>query len=182
MRLINADMAPHKKEIRDTIRRLPDGEKKWQQVQAQVYGKAMDEAVLFDGVQSFFDFCKNAKISTYIVSHKTQYASGGQEKIDLRRVALKWMEKNKFFENDGLGLSPSRVYFEPTREQKIERIKALGCTHFIDDLEETFLEESFPLGVDRILYSPHKDSSLLRNVKVFKTWLEIEDYFYAKRI
>ena len=33
-----------------------------------------------------------------------------------------------------------------------ERIRALGCTHFIDDLEEVFLEPSFPSDVHKILF------------------------------
>ncbi len=179
MGFVNAGVNPYKKGIRDAIRRLPDGEEKWQQLQAEVYGRSMDKAILIDGVRSFFDFCKSAGVNIFIVSHKTEYAAGSQEEINLHRAALKWMEENKFFDADGLGLSPSKVYFEPTRGQKIERIKSLGCTHFIDDLEETFLEKSFPDNVGRLLYSPHKDS-LSTNVKIFKTWAEIEDYFYAK--
>lgn len=177
---IAPDAPGDKKSIRDRIRQLPDGEMKWRKLQAFVYGEAMGDASLMEGVKNFFELCKKVGIQAYIVSHKTEFAAGSQKRINLRRAALKWMEENKFFDADGLGLSPSKVYFEPTRGEKIERIKRLGCTHFIDDLEETFLEESFPGNVDRILYSPHEDR-LLTNVKIFKTWTEIEDHFSAKR-
>jgi hypothetical protein len=43
------------------------------------------------------------------------------------------------------------VYFEGTRTEKIARIVALGCTHFIDDLEEVFDDPAFPSGVERLL-------------------------------
>ena len=48
----------------------------------------------------------------------------------------------------------SNVYFESTRAEKIERIIALSCTHFIDDLEEVFDDPAFPSNVERLLLSP----------------------------
>ena len=40
-----------------------------------------------------------------------------------------------------LGLTEGDVFFNSTREEKIERIANLRCTDFIDDLEETFLKK-----------------------------------------
>lgn len=175
--LIKPGAEENKKSIRDAIRELPDGELKWQKLQAHVYGAGMKDSVLFDGVKTFFDACREADIRVAIVSHKTQFASIDEGGVDLRATAIGWMRKQRFFDNDGLGLSPERVYFESTRQEKIERIKRLGCTHFIDDLEETFLEDSFPAGVERILYA--QKSSGLKDVKVFGSWKEIYDYFFA---
>jgi len=180
MGFITGSLTWHKKGIRDAIRPLPDGEKKWQQVQAHVYGKAMAEAMLIDGVAKFLHACRRANVPVYIVSHKTQFAAQDTDKIDLRRTALDWMTQKGFFESKGLGFSKDQVFFESTRPKKIERIKQLGCTHFIDDLEETFREESFPRGVNKILYSPHKENFLLRGVKIMKTWAQIEQYFMSE--
>ena len=175
--LIKAGTQKNKKSIRDEIRKLPDGEPRWQRVQAYVYGKGMKDSVLFDGVKAFFDACRDADISVAIVSHKTPYASMDEGGVNLRETAIDWMKAKRFFDRDGLGLLPDAVYFESTRREKIERIKRLGCTHFIDDLEETFQEEAFPAGVERILYA--QESSSLKGVKAFVTWKEIYDYFFA---
>ena len=176
--LIASDMGRNKKNIRDKIRTLSDGESKWQKLQAFVYGKGMKDSMLFEGVKLFFDACRDAAINVSIISHKTKFASMDEEQVNLRDTAINWMKKNRFFDNEGLGLSLDRVYFESTRQEKIERIKQLGCTHFIDDLEETFLEDSFPANVERILYA--NERSQLKGVKAFITWKEIYDYFFAK--
>lgn len=179
--LIPPDAKKSKKHIRDSIRQLPDGEMKWQKLQAIVYGSRMEEARLTNGVQIFFMSCKQHKVSVYIISHKTEYANFDETGINLRVTALTWMKKNRFFEANGLGLSEEAVYFESTRREKIERIKRLGCTHFIDDLEETFLEESFPINIEKILYAPHMQHSSPQTVRVVATWEEISNYFFGTK-
>jgi hypothetical protein len=116
-------------------------------------------------------------VPVYIVSHKTKFAAQDTDKIDLRRAALDWMTQKDFFKLKGLGFSADQVFFESTRQDKVGRVKQLGCTHFIDDLEETFLEESFPRGVNRMLYSPHAKNSLVPDAKIFRTWAAIQQYF-----
>lgn len=176
--LIPSGVERDKKNIRDKIRGLPDGEIKWQKLQAFIYGKGMKGSLLSEGIKPFFDACRDAAIRVSIISHKTQFASLDDERVDLRETAVDWMKRNRFFEKNGLGLSLERVYFESTRQGKIERIKQLGCTHFIDDLEETFLEDSFPANVERILYA--KENSGLKDVKALASWKDIYDYFFTK--
>lgn len=180
MGLIDAGVSRHKKSIRDAIRRMPDGEKEWQEVQAHVYGKAMGEAVLIDGVEEFFRACRQADVPAYIVSHKTEFAARDTARINLRQTALDWMTKKGFFDPKGLGLSVDRVYFESTRGDKVGRIKQLGCTHFIDDLEETFLEDIFPVNVHKMLYAPQRNDSLPKDITVMRNWNGIYDYFFGQ--
>lgn len=179
--LIQPAVKKSKKDIRDTIRQLPNGEVKWQGLQAVLYGPRMREARLIDGVRTFFQLCRRHKVAVYTISHKTEYARSDESGINLRVAALTWMREKGFFEVDGFGLSQQDVYFESTRPEKIERIRQLRCTHFIDDLEETFLEESFPPNVEKILYAPHMQYSALSVVKVFTSWKEISDYFFSKK-
>lgn len=177
--LISSGVIKNKKEIRDAIRKLPDGEIEWQRLQAFVYGRGMENAALMEGVATFFDFCKRLNIPTFIISHKTQFASMDAERIDLRETALEWMKMNKFFSKDGFGLALDNVYFESTRQEKIDCVGALGCTHFIDDLEETFLEASFPSHVEKILFS-HQGSNIdVASMKVVQSWDQINDYFFG---
>ena len=55
-------------------------------------------------------------------------------KYDLHESAIEWLKKHKFFDQTFLNLRREDIYFEETKERKIERIKKLGCTHYIDDL------------------------------------------------
>ncbi len=178
--LINTNVKKYKKDIRDRIRQLPEGENEWQRLQDIGYGPKMEEAKLIDGVFTFFELCQLYKIKVNIVSHKTKYTELDGTKINLRAVALEWMRNKKFFNSEGLGLSQENIYFESTRHEKIERIISLMCTHFIDDLEETFLESFFPQNIEKIIYSPFKQNLNLQGVRVVTSWKEIIDYFFGQ--
>lgn len=178
-RLIDTTVNPGKKQIRDLIRLLPDGEIRWQQLQSVVYGPRIAEAVLIDGVSDFIQRCHAEHCPVYIVSHKTEYANLGELRVNLRQAALHWMEQNCFFVPDGLGLSRSQVLFGATRQEKIDLIKRLGCTHFIDDLKEVFQERDFPSAVTKILYTPQDiDMILLDGVKILGSWQQITEYIF----
>jgi len=176
--LIPLDTEKNKKDIRDKIRQLPDGEIKWQKLQAYIYGKGMKDSQVFEGVERFFKACREREINVSIISHKTEFAPVGEDGVNLRDTAIDWMRQKRFFDHDGFGLQPEWVYFESTRREKIDRIKQLECTHFVDDLEETFLEATFPDHVEKILYS--KGRADLKGVTVCNTWKEIYDYFFEK--
>ena len=174
---------PGKKAIRDSIRQLPHGEESWQELQSLVYGSRIGGAVLIDGVANFIAQCRQEGYPIYIISHKTEFANCGQPRANLREAALRWMYANQFFEESGLGLSPSCVCFGATRQEKIGYIRSLGCTHFIDDLEEVFLEKEFPSGAEKILYAPHKNEHLnIPTVTVFSTWEAITDHLFGTRV
>ncbi len=177
---IDKGVKKNKKDIRNKIRQLPNGETKWQHLQSFVYGKGMERARLIEGVQEFFQKCRRRQIKICIVSHKTEWANKDR-RVNLRKRALRWMRENGFFHRDGLGLTESQVFFESTRQGKVDRIKDLGCTHFIDDLEETFLEESFPKDIKKFLYLPSPDGSTVEGVKIFNTWWDVYEYFFDTR-
>ena len=97
-------------------------------------------------------------------------------RLYLRTAALAWMTKNRFFEPEELGVSKMAVFFESTRREKLERIARLGCTHFIDDMEETFLEPLFPKNTAKILYHPADPLPVCgREVRVVRSWDEVGD-------
>lgn len=168
-----------KRTIRDRIRQLPDGEIEWQKCQALLYGSRIHEAKLIDGVPEFFRLCSRRGVKVYVISHKTEVSRFDTEGINLRQAALGWMTVRRFFEREGLGLNPQDVFFADTRAEKIDRIAALGCTHFIDDLEETFLEPTFPTTTIRILYEPGRDPAPPPRVELMNSWQEISDYFFG---
>ena len=149
--LIARGVAENKSQIREILRGQEDGEKKWMALQGRVYGAHMHRARLIDGVGDFMNRCAKSSIPVCIVSHKTRIGHFDPDKIDLQAAAHKWMEDHSFFNEDGFGLSRSSVFFEPTRADKVARISKLGCSHFVDDLEEVFLEPGFPKTVKRYL-------------------------------
>jgi hypothetical protein len=172
-----AERGLNKTKIRDRIRTLPAGELKWQKLQAEVYGKRMDKAQLIKGVEKFLKACREEGIKTFIVSHKSRYAAQDTEKAhNLQEAALRWMRQQGFFDQDGLGLHQAHVYFEDTRQAKAARITELKCTHFVDDLQEVFLEKTFPRATKRLLLS--SDITVMDGVKVFSSWEEIYNYFF----
>jgi hypothetical protein len=84
------------------------------------------------------------------------------------------MRDNGFFSPDGL--REKDVHFEATAADKIERIRQLACTHFVDDLAETFLAPAFPERVEKLLYAPAEEGACPSPVRVFRSWKEIGDY------
>lgn len=168
-----------KKTLRDLLRQLPNGEIEWQKWQAIMYGPRIGEARLISHVGEFFKLCRMKNVSVYIISHKNENAAQDAEGINLRTAALKWMYDNHFFSMDGLGLNQESIFFCNTRQEKIRKIKQLGCKYFIDDLEETFLEEGFPPTVQGILYSPAVDHSrAVGKLTIATDWKEITQYFF----
>lgn len=177
--LIGPEVSRSKKAVRDAIRKQPEGEIEWQKLQAEIYGPRMPEAQLIDGVVDFFKECHTRSIGFYIVSHKTRFANYDRTETNLRAAALSWLDSQGLFSSDSLGLSRDRVLFESTRQAKIERIRKLRCTHFIDDLEETFLEKAFPRKVVKILFDPHNLYSPRPGVRTFASWFAINSYLFG---
>lgn len=170
------DFRGSKKQLRDAVRLLQDGETKWQILQGEVYGQRMSEAEPFPGVMEFIDALRQRGIEMFIVSHKTRYSSYDTLKVDLREAALTWMEKNGFFDPTRLGFSRDKIFFAGTRAEKIAQISALGCGVFIDDLEEVFVDPAFPANVKRVLFTSDHQSAHDRTIVVRKTWPDITRY------
>ena len=145
--LVPRDFAGTKRAVRDAIRLLPDGEPIWQRLQGYVYGAGIGDAVPFPGAREFLARCVRDGVAMFIVSHKTRFGHFDPARVDLREAARGWMSAQGFLD----AVPADHLYFEDDREHKIARIAALGCTHFIDDLEEVFADPSFPAGVRRIL-------------------------------
>jgi len=168
-----------KRNIRDRIRQLPNGEIEWQKCQAVLYGQRIGEAHVIEGVVPFIQLCRERGIPVHIVSHKTEFSGYDTTRTNLRDAAMNWMAARRFFDAGGVGLARENVYFAATRAEKIERIRKLGCTHFIDDLEETFLEPAFPAATARILFEPGRESPAPQGVALMRTWQEIREYVFS---
>ncbi len=142
----------NKKDLKNKLISFNNGAHIWQIIQGQVYGPSMHKAILFPGVSRFLLRCKLQGHTIFIVSHKTKYGHFDSTKTPLREAATNWMENQGFFNEKIFCLSKENVFFEDTRQEKIERINNLNIDVFIDDLEEVFAEEKFP-NIKKILFT-----------------------------
>jgi hypothetical protein len=161
--------------LRDFLRNQgEDGESVWQTLQGCVYGELMPQAWLKPGAGWFLLRCKARGIRISIVSHKTEYSSKDSKRVPLREVAREWMVQMGFFDSDRYAIPLDAVHFEPTRYEKVQQIRTLKCTHFIDDLPEVLSHLEFPVETEKILYDPElKAHGLTASVSIFANWSSI---------
>tara|TARA_Y100000741_G_scaffold79020_1_gene57729 strand:- start:2236 stop:2832 length:597 start_codon:yes stop_codon:yes gene_type:complete len=145
-------------------------ENQWTILQGEVYGSKIFRAKPFKGFIESIKYLNELSIPFFIISHKTKFPYLG-EKVDLHESALNWMASNKFFDADGLNMSISQVYFEPTKERKAKKIVDKGCTHFIDDLPEIL--DIISDEVKKIFFSPNTSANNVNNWIVMNSWKEL---------
>lgn len=160
-----------KRAIRDAIRASIHGDLGWQKLQGLIYGPSMIEAQVMDGVNDFLTKCHYLGVRVKIVSHKSEYAGIDPSRTPLRQSAINWMSNKGFFTRYGIGIDD--IHFCDTKAIKIERIKSLNVSVFIDDLEEILGDSNFPEGVRRILFAPE---GALNQVpyEVFRSFKDIQ--------
>lgn len=152
--LLPDDGVMSKKMVRDTLWQQENGHQAWTDIQAQVYGPRITEALPFPGALAFFERCKALGISTCIVSHKTEFAASDHDKrYNLRDKGMEWLERHGFF-GETTSLDAEVVHFAATRPEKVAIIETLGCKMFIDDLMEVFLEPGYPDSAHKVLFAP----------------------------
>ncbi|EMY76322.1 phosphotransferase enzyme family protein [Leptospira weilii serovar Ranarum str. ICFT] len=176
-KLISEDWAGSKKELRDYIRTLNDGELIWQKIQGKVYGKFMRQATLFPGVAEFLWKCKFNEAEVFIVSHKTSYGHFDEEKINLRSAALDWMDEKRFFDLEEFNIPSENVFFAETRAEKVKKINELKLSFFIDDLIEVFEEKDFSSNTQKVLFGNSELSDhTIEKLICFNSWKKISDF------
>jgi hypothetical protein len=165
-------ISPSKAAIRDWFWTTPKGKEQWIELQAQVYGVQIHEATIAVGLGEFLQHCRQRNIHVAIISHKTEFAARGP-RVNLRQAAREWLEVQGFYDH----IARQDVFFESTRAEKIQRISSFGCSRFVDDLEEVFLEPAFPESVEKLLYSTTHHNDSRESIKVFSSWDSIRQYF-----
>lgn len=176
--LIPGNIAVNKTNVRDYLRQVGK-EAVWTELQGLVYGDYIKYAPAFPGVKEFFWYCKKEGIRFYIISHKTHSPYGGCV-YDLHESANKWLKAQGFYDSN-IGLTAGNIYFELTKEDKINRIRQLGCTYFIDDLPEFLEEPDFPALTERILFDPNNIYKNSGNFQRLSSWDDITKTFISER-
>lgn len=150
--LIPASVAADKTAVRDHLRSV-GREDDWTELQGIAYGPEILRAEPFPGVLDFLRSCQQRGVPVVVISHKTRHPYRG-EPHDLHAAARSFLARNGFLNTTETGLADEHVYLELTKEAKLARIGAGGCTHFVDDLPEFLGEVTFPSGVTRFLFDP----------------------------
>ena len=167
--LISAELPKQKNAVRNHLRET-GVEDEWTIIQGEVYGERIKEAVPFSGTLETLQMLNAKQIPINIVSHKTREPYLGPKR-DLHAAALSWLKLNRIIDTEGPGVNEDQVFFEVTKEDKINRIVQIGCTHYLDDLPEIL--EMIPDGINKILFSPNGEGILNRNWTVIKSWKEL---------
>jgi hypothetical protein len=170
--LIPLDLAINKIAVRDYLRSV-DKEILWTEMQGYVYGARMNEAEAYPGLFEALNILLASGHELFIVSHKTKYPFVGK-KYDLHTAASNWISENLQIATQIL-IKNENIFFELTKEKKIERIAALNCDVFIDDLPEILLADQFPTKTLKVLFDPegyHLESSQLFN-NTTNSWQKI---------
>ena len=171
--VVPADTPQSKLAVRDRLRR--DGrESVWTEMQGTVYGARMDEVQAYPGAIEFLRWAANSGISLCIISHKTRHPFIGP-RHDLHEAARAWVARHLNLE--GVLVDERSVFFELTKEEKLARIRACACDHYIDDLPEILLAEGFPASVQRILFDPEGHHQGVDGLLRVRSWTEIGEYF-----
>jgi len=159
-----------KNDLRSFLRSKKNGEIEWQKVQADVYGKYILKAKLFEGVYRFLYRAKINGHKIFIISHKTRFSSCDKT-VNLRKAATEFLEGKEIL-NKSFQLFDELI-FSNTRAEKISEINRLGLDFFIDDLQEVLNDHKFNNNTCKILFGkPSVDSTLTS----FEFWGEIESY------
>ena len=125
------------------------------ELQAEVYGKAIQQASIAPGLEQLFIELRQNGHEIFVVSHKTIYPYKGP-RYNLREAAIEWVNKQLIVGEDR-PIPMRNVYFEPTKEKKIETINSLQIEIFVDDLVSIL--RMLPVNIVGILYSPFKYTS-----------------------
>jgi hypothetical protein len=165
--LVPPDTPASKRVVRDLLRES-GREDAWTELQGYAYGPGMERARPFPGVAAFLTQARAHDCRVCVISHRTPTPIGGPSH-DLWASARAWLARERLLDAGGTGAS---AFFETTRSAKLERIRATGCTHFIDDLPELLASADFPGGVTRVLFWPGPDAPHDVPFPVARSWAE----------
>lgn len=170
--LINESFEINKIKIRDYLRSV-NKEDAWTEMQGYVYGKRMEEAEPFPYIKDFFLKVIDLGHKIFIISHKTKYPFLGA-KYDLHEAAKNWIKKNLV--RDGISeFTIQNCYFEPTKDDKVKKIKEMNCDFYVDDLPEILENKYFPDNCNKILFDPENNyqENSYKNITIKKSWDQI---------
>lgn len=170
-RIKGVEICSNIRALRSLLRTKDSSGYLWQIAQGWLYTTGLPLARPGLGSETLCEYLATREIELYIVSHKTSHTPDFCGLKPLRAPAIEWIENSilsQFFTNH------SRIYFESTRELKIERIQELSLNYFVDDLVEVFIEPEFPITTKSFLLNDTESgNSQITHVRDFGEVLEM---------
>jgi len=164
--LIPQETDSNKNAVRDYLRSA-DREDEWTKLQGEVYGGRILEAAPYPGMKQALRSIAGLNVPLTIVSHKTKTPFMGKQ-WDLHAAARTWLNQHGMHLSSGPNISHERTFFELTKQAKCDRIVAVGCTHYVDDLPEIL--EMLPDTIIKIHFSPEGHSTSNADWLVMQSW------------
>ena len=177
-KLIPSTVPVNKIAVRDYLRSI-NQEDQWTLMQGEVYGLRMDEAKAYPHAINFLIQAKQAGHQLYIISHKTTRPFMGPP-YDLHQAAKLWVDSHLIFQSNPLFTS-EHIFYELTKEKKIERARSLECDVFIDDLPEILAMPGFHELTKKILFDPElKHTKSTQTCTTASSWEELAQLVLVK--
>ena len=170
------DTFPSKNAIKSYLLCRENGDYQWEALQGQVYGQYIHNAQIFPGVANFLLHCKVRGVKVYIISHKTEFGHHDTSQTPLREEALNFLKQNDLLSGD-YGIQEKDVFFFDTRHEKVNKVKELKCSYFIDDLPEVFREDNFPKKTTKILFDIQSEHAM--NC-ARKSWQDVNKFVFKQ--
>lgn len=167
--LIPQEIDSNKNAVRNYLRSV-DREDEWTKLQGEVYGGRILEAEPYPGMKKILQSISGLNVPLTIVSHKTKTPFMGKQ-WDLHAAARAWLNQHEMHAHPGPSISHERTFFELTKQAKCDRIVAIGCTHYVDDLPEIL--EMLPNTIIKIHFSPEWHLNSNGNWLVMRSWDEL---------
>jgi hypothetical protein len=143
----------------------------WLKVQEWLYTEGIWEASIQEGTNKLVDHLETRGAEMFIVSHKTSVSAKSQ--LDLRTPARLWIDEVL---RKVVDIPVKNIFFEETRDLKINRIINLQITHFVDDLIEIFEEHNYPPNIMNFLLAKNRTKVDSKNVIRIESIKDITAY------
>jgi hypothetical protein len=167
--MIPDEVEANKNAVRNYLRAV-GREDDWTRLQGEVYGGRILEAAPYQEMRQVLQSIASLHIPLSIISHKTKTPFMGKQ-WDLHSAARAWLNKYEMHSCQGPNISIEQTFFELTKQAKCDRIVAIGCTHYIDDLPEIL--EMLPDKIIKIHFSPERHLASNNNWLVMRSWSEL---------
>ena len=151
-------------------------EKEFTIMQGEIYGPRILQAQPSQGSIKAIQAMHKLGFNVFIVSHKTRFPYEGP-KFDLHDSARKWLNHFSFSSSIGANINQKNIFFNESKEEKIEKLHNLKCDFFIDDLPEIL--DLINNTVRKILYSRNYEKFKSKYDFVSNDWQLIEKYLYG---
>lgn len=128
----------------------------WTRAQSWIYGEGLRFADIHENLTTQITELQERSFSIFVISHKTEYGPKNYGSVAFVDLALEWLSASPL---SSVLSKNENLFFEGTRELKLERIRSLNLDFFVDDLVEVLEDSRFPRETIGIHYCEDATSS-----------------------